>query len=460
MKTQYALAICALLILTSCQKEPSEITEQSSVNAEAQVLAVVMGENGSDMVPNEMLVKFKKGTSGASRGKALNSISAAEIEHIHTNAMKDRGDVDGIYLLHTSLKALEAVSKLKSNSDIEYAEPNYIYQHSTVSNDSYFLNNSMWGMNGTYGCNASLAWANNHTGSNNVYIGVIDEGAMYAHEDLAGNFWTNPFDPADGIDNDANGYIDDVRGWDFNSNDNTTYDGSADDHGTHVSGTIGAKGGNGKGVVGINWMVTLISAKFLGSRGGTTANAIKALDYITSLKTRHALNIVATNNSWGGGGYSQGLYDAIERANAANILFVAAAGNGGSDGVGDNNDITPNYPSNYTNSNVIAVAALTSSGALASYSNYGATTVDIGAPGSGIWSTLPGNGQKNAYSYGSYSGTSMATPHVTGACALYASTHPGTTAADIKAAILNSVTSTSSLNGKVATGSRLNVSGF
>jgi subtilisin family serine protease len=207
-------------------------------------------------------------------------------------------------------------------------------------------------------------------------------------------------------------------------------------------------------VVGVNWNITIISTKFLGRRGGTTANAIKALDYLSDLKSRHGMNIVASNNSWGGGGFSQALQDAIERSNTANILFIAAAGNGGSDGVGDNNDVTANYPSNYPNANVIAVAAITSTGAKSSFSNYGATTVDIGAPGQGIWSST-------AYNiYESYSGTSMATPHVTGAAALYASTHPGASAASIKAAILGSATPTASLSGKCVTGGRLNVSGF
>ncbi|MGH8525496.1 MAG: S8 family peptidase, partial [Gammaproteobacteria bacterium] len=238
------------------------------------------------------------------------------------------------------------------------------------------------------------------------------------------------------------------------------YDGILDDHGTHVAGTIGAKGRNGIGVAGVNWNVTIISAKFLGLFGGTTANAIKAIDYITDLKTRQGLNIVATNNSWGGGGFSQALQDAIERANVANILFIAAAGNGGSDGVGDNNDATSNYPSNYPNANVIAVAAITSTGVKASFSNYGARTVDIGAPGSGIYSTLP---NQQGTKYGSYSGTSMATPHVTGAAALYAATlPPGASAAEIKNAILSSavLTPTPSLGGKCVTGGRLNVSGF
>ena len=287
---------------------------------------------------------------------------------------------------------------------------------------------------------------------------MIDEGIDYNHPDLAGNIWTNPFDPVDGVDNDGNGYVDDVHGWDFDGKNNTIYDGGTrgnlDDHGTHVSGTIGAKTDNGAGVAGVNWKVTLISGKFLGRRGGTTANAVKAVDYFTDLKKLHGLNIVATNNSWGGGGFSQALFDAIGRADDADILFVAAAGNGGSDGVGDNNDTTASYPSNYDQPNVIAVAAIDKDGKKASFSNYGATTVDLGAPGVGIWSTTASN------SYESYSGTSMATPHVTGAAALYASTRAGASAADIKTAILSSAVPTPSLSAKTVTGGRLNVSGF
>ncbi|MFM8619441.1 MAG: S8 family serine peptidase, partial [Opitutaceae bacterium] len=237
------------------------------------------------------------------------------------------------------------------------------------------------------------------------------------------------------------------------------HDGTQDDHGTHVAGTIGGVGGNGSGVAGVCWNVKFIAAKFLGRNGGTTANAILAINYLTDLKTRNGVNLVATNNSWGGGGYSAGLRDAIAAANAANILFVAAAGNNTS-----NNDTTANYPSNYMQDqacpNVIAVAALTSTGGLASFSNHGATKVHLGAPGNGIWSTVPG--KNNASSYASYRGTSRATPHVTGACALYASLNPTATAAQIKAAILNAATATStpSLSGKTITGGRLNVSGF
>jgi subtilisin family serine protease len=193
---------------------------------------------------------------------------------------------------------------------------------------------------------------------------------------------------------------------------------------------------------------------------------LKAVDYVTDLKARHGLNIVATNNSWGGGGFSQALLDAIDRGGDKGILFIAAAGNGGRDGVGDDNDSAPNYPSNYQCTSggkrgwacVIAVAALTSNGAKAGYSNYGTKTVDVGAPGSGILSTLPGKGGSSGY--GSYSGTSMATPHVTGAAALYASTHGGATAEQIKNAILAAAVPTLSLAGRTVTGGRLNVSGF
>jgi subtilisin family serine protease len=304
-----------------------------------------------------------------------------------------------------------------------------------------------------YGSNAAAAWAAGRTGSATVYVGVIDEGIQHTHPDLTGQV-RNPGETAGNkIDDDRNGKIDDVYGWDFNANNASVYDGgtsgSLDDHGTHVAGTIGAKA-NTTGVVGVNWNVRMISAKFLGSQGGTLANAIKAVDYFTDLKKR-GVNIVATNNSWGGGSYSQALADAIERANQANILFVAAAGNGGADGVGDNNDLVPSYPASYTNSNVISVAAITKTGGRASFSNYGKTSVDIGAPGAAIWSTTAYNG------YSSYNGTSMATPHVTGAAALYKSVKPTASAATIKAALLNSALPTTSLQNITATGDRLDV---
>ena len=455
--------VVAILFLASCSKEEVNLSLENSKIAGTQGLAISASQTqdyaGYEIVPNEVIVKFSAGSTESRRNSILNNISGSVLEHIHTNAMKRRGDKEGVFLVRTSLNAIDAINKSRAEDGVEFVEPNFIYQHTAITDDTYFSNGSLWGMGNTssiYGSNAATAWAAGKTGSRAVYIGIIDEGVMNTHEDIAGNFAINPYEVAgNGLDDDGNGLIDDVNGWDFAGNNNTIFDGAADDHGTHVAGTIGAIANNGKGVVGVNWYVSLLSAKFLGSRGGTTANAIKAVDYFTDLKNK-GLNIVATNNSWGGGGFSQALQDAIERANTANVLFIAAAGNSAI-----NIDASASYPAAYPNANIIAVAALNSNGTIASYSNYGATKVDIGAPGTGIWSTIPKSVKgKMTSAYASYNGTSMATPHVSGACALYASIHPGSTAAAIKNAILGSATPTSSLSGKTLTGGRLNVSGF
>ncbi len=455
-----AASLCSVAMLTACDTE--QLIENQEVSTATQGDARMDGEQR--VVPNEVLVKFKAGASQEARTAVLARIGGKVKEKILTKTMERLGDKEGLVLVHTPLAALEALSKVKGADMIEYAEPNYIYTHQATTTEPYYTQNYLWGLYGdatnpknVYGSQAGEVWAKGHIGSTSVVVGIIDEGVQNTHPDLQGQVWVNPYDKADGIDNDGNGYIDDVNGWDFAGNNKTVYDGgtggSLDDHGTHVAGTIGAKN-DGKGVVGVNWNVKMISCKFLGQNGGTSVGAIKALDYLTDLKNRHGINIVASNNSWGGGGYSQALYDAINRSNAKNILFVAASGNGGSDGVGDNNDAVANYPSNYNLPNVIAVAAITSSGGRASFSNYGATTVDIGAPGAAIYSTTAYN------TYSGYSGTSMATPHVTGAAALYAASHPGSTAAAIKNAILSSATPTSSLTGKCVTGGRLNMSNF
>jgi subtilisin family serine protease len=433
--------------------------------------AAVAAAQGGQYVPGEVLVQFRADADDAARERARGRVSA-ELDEVITPASQrfdGKGDLE-LARIPPGISVAAAVRGLQADASVEFAEPNWVYTHDAASNDPYFTNGTLWGMYGPattpsnpYGSQAATAWAAGHTGSRSIYVGVIDEGIQFTHPDLSGQVWTNPFDPADGIDNDGNGYVDDIHGWDFDRNDNTIYDGgtrgSLDDHGTHVSGTIAGIGGNGIGVAGVNWQVTLISGKFLGRRGGTTANAVRAVSYFTDLKVRHNLDIVATSNSWGGGGFSQALLDAIVAGARQNILFVAAAGNGGNDGVGDNNNVVANYPSNYDTTSgagydaVVAVAAINSSGGLASFSNYGSNTVDLGAPGVGIISTTAYN------TYSSYSGTSMATPHVSGAAALYAATHPARGAA-LRDAILAATVPTPSLAGKTVTGGRLNAAGF
>ena len=450
--TLRALAFASALafVVVSCTQTEIETTSPAT-SGTSDANARVSVE--SEYVEGEILVQFTEGASEATKQKALGKVNGQSIEKILTKAMEKAGRKEGVSLIKVNKKVAEAIAALQGTEGVAFAEPNFVYNHSAVSADPYFTNGSLWGMYGPgtspanqYGSNAAAAWAAGKTGSQSVYIGIIDEGIQLTHPDLSGQIWVNPGEPVDGVDNDGNGLKDDVNGWDFANNDASIYDGgnkgTLDDHGTHVSGTIGGKS-NTQGVVGVNWNVTLISAKFLGRRGGTTANAIKAVDYLTNLKSR-GVNVVASNNSWGGGGYSQALFDAISRANTAGIMFIAAAGNAGT-----NNDVTASYPANYNLPNVISVAAIDKNGALASFSQYGATTVDIGAPGVAINSTTAFN------TYSSYNGTSMATPHVTGAVALYASTHPGASVSQIRNAILSSSVPTASLTGKTVTGGRL-----
>lgn len=360
----------------------------------------------------------------------------------------------------------QALQVLQGHPGVDYAEPDYWVEAAEVADDPAFADGSLWGMYGEdtsphrnrFGSGAAEAWRAGHVGARRVHVGVLDEGVKLDHPDLAGNTWINPAEVHNGVDDDGNGYVDDLHGWDFRNHDATVYDGRADDHGTHVAGTIGALGGNGIGVAGVSWRVTLVPAKFLGAAGGYISDAVRALDYLTDLKARHGIELAAINSSWTGGGHSQSLADAIDRAGDADILFVAAAGNDGADV-----DVDPVYPGAYACTTradgaprgwdcVISVAGLRRDGTLASDSNWGPTTVDLAAPGAEIVSTHPGDD-----GYASYSGTSMAAPHVAGAVALCASTAPGLSARRMRELVLDSTEPTPSLAGRTRTGGRLDI---
>ena len=365
-----------------------------------------------------------------------------------------RSDVN-VVDLPRDLDVEEAVETYEDDPDIEYAEPDYLIEPAQTKSvdDPYYsrlygLENT--GQNGGAAdadIDAPEAWGTT-TGSSRTIVAVIDTGTDISHPDLRDNIWKNTDEvPDNGRDDDNNGYVDDVNGWDFVNEDNTVYDpdpvsGEGDEHGTHVAGTIAAEGNNGRGVTGVNWQASIMPLKFLGPRGGYTSDAVAAINYAVANGAK------ISNNSWGGGGYSQSLSDAIARADRSNHLFLAAAGNSGV-----NTDNTKHYPSSYTNSNVISVAATGSEDRLASFSNFGANTVDLAAPGVGILSTLPGR------SYGSFNGTSMATPHVAGVAALLKSQNPDLGDADLKAKIVQAVEKKDNLEGKMVTGGRLNAAG-
>jgi thermitase len=416
-------------------------------------------DNDGD-VDGEILVKFKPSTSRAAKDETHRQQGGRVKENLRKPGSRVAPDIQ---VVEVSPGDEETKSKeYKRDKKVEYAEPNFIYQPSvTTANDPdfaklYGLDNTGQTVNNVSGTldadiDAPEAW-DATTGLPGTVVAVIDTGVDVSHPDLKNNIWTNPGETAgDGIDNDSNGYVDDVNGWDFFRNENTVFDAAdGDAHGTHVAGTIAAEGNNRDaqnnyvGVVGVNWKAQIMPLKFLGPNGGSTANAIKALDYAVKEGAK------ISNNSWGGGSFSQALKDALINADSAGHLFVTAAGNGGADQVGDNNDSYPSYPASYDNQNVVSVAATDSKDALASFSNYGATSVDLAAPGIYTYSTLPGN------TYGYKSGTSMATPHVTGVAALIKSKYSTLDDAGIKAKLLQSVDKVSSLSSKVASGGRLN----
>jgi subtilisin family serine protease len=343
---------------------------------------------------------------------------------------------------------LAKAAEYNASGLVESAEPDYIIHASAMPNDPGFAN--CWGLNNTgqnggkvHGdINAPAAW-NTRNSAGNVIVAVVDSGIRYTHEDLAANMWHNPKEiPGNGVDDDGDGIVDDVVG--FNAIDHT---GDPDDdcgHGTHVAGIIGAVANNGKGVAGVCWKVRIMALKFMDSTGyGDTSDAISCIDYART----HGAKVI--NASWGSSSSSYALKSALAAAQKAGMIFVAAAGNDAS-----NNDKKATYPANYNLSNLISVAATDNTDELDTrYSNYGATTVDLAAPGTEIYSTW--NTSDNAYM--TLSGTSMATPHVTGAVALLFAAYPTESYGSIISRLFAAVDKLPSLAGKCVTGGRLDI---
>ncbi len=351
--------------------------------------------------------------------------------------------VPGMYQANISGQGLmKTLDALKANPKVQLVQPDAKITAQLIPNDARF--SELWGMNNTgqsggafdADIDAAEAW-DKATGTGQTVVAVIDTGVDYNHPDLKANIWTNTREVAgNGRDDDGNGYVDDVRGFDFFNNDADPMDDNG--HGTHVAGTIGAVGNNSIGVAGVNWRTKIMPLKFLGGDGsGYLSGAIDAVNYAVANGAK------LSNNSWGGGPYDATLGKAISNAATKGHIFVAAAGNDS-----QNNDAETSYPSGYNYDNIVAVAATDHLDNLAYFSNYGVNTVDIAAPGVNILSTLPGN------TYGSFSGTSMATPHVAGALSLYWDANPNATYKEVISALYQSADTVSTLTNYVAGGGR------
>ncbi len=415
---------------------------------------------------DQILVKFKAETGAFVLAQSGTGDSLLG-EGASTEALSP-AEPDGSCLinLNGTMSVEDAVAQASKDPRVEYAEPNFLcYKTDTTPNDPFF--GEMWGLKNSGPSTSSVkagadisairAW-DLTTGSEAVVVAVIDTGVYLQHADLAANAWVNPREVAgNGLDDDGNGLVDDVNGWNFFANNNHVYtDPSADGHGTHVAGTIGAVGNNGLGVTGVAWQVKLMSLKFLDKTPGAIDGAVRAINYVIEQK-RRGVNVKVINASWISSGDSRALHDAIAAAGTAGILFVCAAGNGGVDSIGDDNDRTPTFPAAWTDlPSLMSVAALDSGDNLAPFSNYGPTSVSVAAPGVSILSTYPPDGSSASGSYAYMEGTSMATPHVTGIAALLAARFPALVPAEIRQRIIATVEPLPGLAGKVTASGRVN----
>ncbi|MDG1846699.1 MAG: S8 family serine peptidase [Acidimicrobiales bacterium] len=414
--------------------------ESSLITSEgkwAKKYAVEMLKQYPDLQTNPyaILARFDESATNQQITDLLGEIDANIVDYFANS---------DLYLVETVAGNVNARNFLYGSPLVKFVDFDGTVSAENLTNDPRI--GELWGLTGSHGIGASAAWQNT-SGANEVVVAVIDSGVDVSHPDLANVIWENSNEIAgNGIDDDGNGYVDDLNGWDFINNDNQPEDGNG--HGTHVSGTIAAVRNNGLGVAGVANNVKIMPLRFLDSAGkGYLSNAISALNYAISN------GAPISNNSWGGGGYSQSLHTAIGAANEAGHTFVAAAGNSGL-----NIDAVATYPAAYDNDNVISVAAIDSSGNLASFSNYGPNNVDIASPGVSIVSTVSHQycGQSSgADCYASFDGTSMAAPHVTGVVALILGMRPGSTPQEISQILRDSARTSSGLYGAVSFGAEL-----
>jgi len=413
-------------------------------------------------VPGEVLVRYRTESMAKSKGASMR-IAAHDGRLFALDLKRTPGSdlLPGLRLARVAPEeTLDAVNALRQQPDVLDAEPNYILKADVTPNDPRFLSNEQYAIPLI---GAPQAWdtRTGSTGAGRVVIGVIDQGIDFNHPDLAANIWTNPGEIANnGIDDDGNGFVDDVRGFNFVNNNGTTFSGiSAEDHASHVAGIAGAVGNNNTGVAGVNWSVGLMSLRFLDEDGfGSTLKAIDAIQYARTMRNlwvqtggTKGANIRVLNASFGGALFSQQFLDAINQANTAGLLFVAAAGNVDNGTLEPNNDLVPHFPSNFDAPNIISVAASNAGDALPTFSHFGATTVDIAAPGSAILSTTPGN------TYSVFSGTSMAAPQVSGAAALLWAQNPNLTVQQVKNLLMSDGNVIPGFADKILSQRRLNI---
>lgn len=418
----------------------------------------IPAKNKIEFSEHRILVKFKSHTTvNASNfqvsADAVGNLSEGELSALNSvqgKVIKSFANM-GVHVVQTPLAVGKAIEMLYRNNNVQYAEPDYKVRAIAMPNDPNF--SDLWGLNNTgqaFGIpdadiDAPEAW-NIRTDASKVIVGVVDTGVDYTHADLIPNMWINPKEiPGNGIDDDGNGWVDDVHGIDTCNGDADPMDDHF--HGTHVSGTIGAKGNNGIGVTGVAWKTNIMALKFLCSDGfGFVSGAIEVINYALVTKINNNYPRMILSNSWGGGEYSQALFDTITLAKGLGVLFIAAAGNEGM----DTDNITV-YPAGYKVDNVISVGASNSNDDPAFFSNYGCSSVDVFAPGEDILSTMPDN------NYNYLSGTSMATPHISGMAAVIWSQNPGKNWRSVKSALMNSVDQPASMSRRSVSQGRANL---